>query len=198
MDEQRDSQPAPEPARPALEAGATGKTPSPGHPPWVDTGRLVGRAFGEWISRPRVRLAVSGLVLLFVGGLQLTSSVWTLPLVLGGAVMVATAWVGHRLEGSFSVEWGQGGTQLGFRARVKPAHGEPPALPPPAPAKPRSFASPASAEDEVIEGEAHTVEIDVAELKALIAAAETRGAGTEPPEATAEAIRIVRRAASRD
>jgi hypothetical protein len=171
MDEQRDNQPS-----------------------WIETTRLNLRALGEWLSRPRVRLAVTGVVLLVVGGLQLTSSVWTLPLVLAGAVMVATAWVGHRLEGSFSVEWGQSGTQLGFRARVNPAHDDPPALPPPH-RVPSTTA--ARAGNEVIEGEAHTVEIDVAELKALIAAAETRGAGSEPPEATAEAIRIVRRAADR-
>jgi hypothetical protein len=160
----------------------------------IDTTRLAVRAFGEWLSRPRVRLAVTGVILLLVGGLQLTSSVWTLPLVLAGAVMVAIAWVGHRLEGSFSVEWGQSGTQLGFRARVNPAHDDPPALPPPQRVQ---SASPDVDDVEVIEGEAHTVEIDVAELKALIAAAETRGTGPEPPEATAEAIRIVRRAADR-
>jgi hypothetical protein len=160
----------------------------------IETARLVLRAFGEWLSRPRVRLAVIGVILLLVGGLQMTSSVWTLPLVLIGAVMVAIAWIGRRLEGSFSVEWGQSGTQLGFRARVNPAHDEPPALPAPPPVQ---TTSPVLADGDVIEGEAHTVEIDVAELKALIAAAETRGTGHEPPEATAEAIRIVRRAADR-
>jgi hypothetical protein len=154
------------------------------------TTSLTARAFSEWLSRPRVRLAVSGVILLLVGGLQLTSSVWTLPLVLAGALMVATAWIGYRLEGSFTVEWGQAGTQLGVRARVKPAHAEPPALP-----APPSVAAtdPTSADNEVIEGEAHTVEIDVAELKALIAAAEGRSASVEPPERAAEAIRIVRR-----
>ena len=36
--------------------------------------------------------------------------------------MVAVAWIGHRLEGRFAVEWGEAGTQLAFKATIKAAH----------------------------------------------------------------------------
>ena len=112
-------------------------------------------------------------IVLASGGLLLTDSVWTLPLVIVGAVMVLVAWIGHRLEDRIDVEWGKTGTELAFRATVKAARPELPIVttsvadPPPA-ANP----TPASPEDQVIEGEAHTVEVDVGELKSLIAAVE--------------------------
>lgn len=157
-------------------------------PAWAEPALIAGRAFCEWLSRPRVRLALTGVTLLVIGGLQLMSSVWTLPLVLVGAMMVVTAWIGHRLEGRFAVEWGKGGTELAFRARIGAPEDE-------RPMEPHRIAAidgvrePADAD--VIEGEAHTVEIDVAELKALIAAAE-RSSAVTPPEPRGEAIRILR------
>jgi hypothetical protein len=105
--------------------------------------------------------------------------------VIVGAMMVGTAWIGHRLEGRFAVEWGQAGTQLAFRATIKAARhaaGDAPAL------TAAVTAAPGTADD-VIEGEAHTVEIDVAELKALIAAAE---AAEPPPATTVPSIHIHR------
>jgi hypothetical protein len=45
---------------------------------------------------------------------------------------------------------------------------------------------------DVIDGEAHTVEVDVAELQALIAAVETTEAEIPPTEASAQAIRNLR------
>lgn len=167
----------------------------------VDHAAIAARAFTEWLSRPRVRLAVTGVILLVIGGLQLTSSVWTLPLVLVGALMVVTAWIGHRLEGRFAVEWGKTGTQLDFRASIRSPQEAHPALPPgtevaPESPLPREPAREVASQDpDVIEGEAHTVEIDVAELKALIAAVESRTAGVDPPDSTADAIRVLRLAA---
>src|SRR6202012_1675140 len=125
-----------------------------------------GLEFAAWLMRPRVRLTLTGALLLLVGGLIATNTVWTLPLVIVGALMVAVAWIGHRLEGRFAVEWGEAGTQLAFNATIKapqPAH-EAPALmggaPAPAPAVPAPAmpARPAlqTAPDDVIEGEAHT------------------------------------------
>jgi hypothetical protein len=134
---------------------------------------------------------VIGVVLLFVGGLLVTNSVWTLPLVIAGALMVLIAWVGHRLEGRLAVEWGDAGTQLEFRAQIRAAEVPPEAL---ADATPRlvSAAEPEHDDATVIEGEAHTVEIEVAALKTLIAAAETAGAETAQAEASAQAARILR------
>jgi hypothetical protein len=169
---------ATEPEQAPPPSGAAGAV----QPSMWDHAVLVARAFGEWLSQPRVRLAVTGVILLVIGGLQLTSSVWTLPLVLVGALMVVTAWIGHRLEGRFAVEWGKTGTQLEFRARIK------------APQK-ELLLEPGPEQVEVIDGEAHTVEIEVAELKALLAAVESKEAGIAPPEAAADAIRILRVAA---
>ena len=139
--------------------------------PWPGRGLEVAAAFLEWLSRPRVRLAVIGAILLLAGGVLMTSSVWTLPLVVVGALMVAIAWVGRRLDGRFAVEWGEAGTQLEFRAKIKP--------PPVARSSLARTASnshklghgiePDSEGAAVIDGEAHTVEIEVSELEALIA-----------------------------
>ena len=141
--------------------------------PWPARAEVAAKAIREWVTRPRVTLCIVGIVLAF-GGLLLTNSVWTLPLVIVGAVMVLVAWIGHRLEGRFAVEWGKTGTELAFRATVKAARPDLPMVTtsvaePPAAAN----ATPASLEDQVIEGEAHTVEVDVGELKALIAAVES-------------------------
>jgi hypothetical protein len=153
--------------------------------------------------RPRVRLTVSGALLLLIGALVASNSVWTLPLVIIGALMVAVAWIGHRLEGRFAVEWGDAGTQLAFNATIKAPQPttESPALTAAAPAVPASSSVPAlqAANDDVIEGEAHTVEINVAELKALIAAAEaaeaagaTGSQAATPASGTEAAVRDIR------
>ncbi len=139
--------------------------------------RLLALAAYLWgcLSRPRVRLALIGVVLLLTGGLMMTNSVWTLPLVGAGSAMVVTAWIGHRLDGRVVLEWGESGTELAFRAKLK--------TPEPVPEPPPRTSSTTNAQirsrqldrgaAEIIEGEAHTIEIDVAELKALIAAAQT-------------------------
>jgi hypothetical protein len=158
---------------PAASPAAT-KTP----PTWPRGMLAAAAAFYEWLGRPRVRLAGTGVLLLFVGGLVLTNSVWTLPLVLIGSVMVVIAWIGPRLDGRFAVEWGHAGTQLAFRAKIRAAEPHrshllhssstshelvrtyPHAPDPPKPG--------------IVDSHAETVEIDVAALKALIAAVESR------------------------
>src|SRR6202012_5278968 len=129
-----------------------------------------GLEFAAWLMRPRVRLTLTGVLLLLVGGLIANNTMWTLPLVIVGALMVAVAWIGHRLEGRFAVEWGEAGTQLAFNATIKAPHPDAPALGPAAPARhaPAPPAQLAGTADDVIDGEAHTVEINVSELKALI------------------------------
>jgi len=92
-----------------------------------------------------------------------------------GALMVVIAWVGCRLDGRFAIQWGEAGTQLEFRAEIKAAQ---PVRATPTQTSPNSnqLVRPPDAEPEgagIIDGEAHTIEIDVAELKALIAAVET-------------------------
>jgi hypothetical protein len=187
---------APEPA-----ADAPAPPPPPQTPPWWEHVPALAGSFHAWLCRPRVRLTVTGATLLLLGGLVLMNSVWTLPLVLVGALMVAVAWIGHRLEGRFEVEWGEAGTQLAFRARIGPAHVPPSALPRTSSSSqtPLGSGPPESEPEQIIEGEAHTIEIEVAELEALIAAAETGtakagtaetgDAGTDAPPA-AQNLRI--------
>jgi hypothetical protein len=139
--------------------------------PWPARAEMAATAIREWLTRPRVTLCLVG-ILLASGGLLMTNSVWTLPLVIVGAVMVVVAWIGHRLEGRFAVEWGNTGTELAFRASVKPARPELPIAAASAPERPPLAGGPVPRDDRVIEGEAHTVEVDVGELKALIAAVE--------------------------
>ena len=137
---------------------------------------------------------MTGVVLLLIGGLFVTSSVWTLPLVIVGAVMVVVAWVGRRLDGRIAIQWGETGAQVEFRAEIKAAgagRGAPVLVA--APARGLESTSQDEPEDaEVVEGEAHTVEIEVAELKALIAAAETAEAAIAQTEASAQATRNLR------
>ena len=183
-------------ATPATPAAAA--TPAPAKPPtpaWAEWLATTASSLHSWLIRPRVRLTVTGALLLLVGGLITTNTVWTLPLVIIGALMVAVAWLGHRLEGRFAVEWGETGTQLAFKATIKAPQPttETPALAAASPAAPppTAPAALARASDDVIEGEAHTVEINVAELRALIAAAEAAEA-VDTPEAPVRDIRIRR------
>jgi hypothetical protein len=125
------------------------------------------------LARPRVRLALLAGALLLTGALVLGNSVWTLPLVIAGALMALVAWIGPRLRGQLVLEWGAEGTQVQFRAQIAPAS---PAQAARAPEE-RGAQRPEHTPGEVVEGEAHTIEIEVAELEALIAAAEAEGAG---------------------
>ncbi len=163
-------------APPPAPAGAE-RAPSPVWPALTGAGAEV----CAWLMRPRVRLTLTGVLLLLVGGLIAPNTVWTLPLVIIGALMVAVAWIGHRLEGRFAVEWGEAGTQLAFNTTIKApqAAADAPALGAASPPRPSSAAAVQLTRslDDVIEGEAHTVEINVSELKALIAAAEAAEAG---------------------
>lgn len=176
-------EPTPQDAAPPSTPAAPGPAPEPTRPPaWPHHLGAAGAWVAAQLRRPRTRLAVIGVVLLLLAVLGIASSVWTLPLVIVGAVMVVIAWIGARLDGRFAIEWGETGTQLEFRAQIK--------APPTAVSRPalataaRSSGGPAVRvptlaqidDPNVIDGEGHTVEIDVAELKALIATAEARDA----------------------
>ena len=115
----------------------------------MDSLTSAAASFHAWLMRPRVRLTLTGVVLLLIGVLIATNTVWTLPLVIVGALMVAVAWIGHRLEGRFAVEWGEAGTQLAFNATIKAPQptSEMPALAPaatavPTPARPSNCLAP--------------------------------------------------------
>jgi hypothetical protein len=164
--------------------------------PWAAWLSTVASCFSELLARPRLRLIVTGAILLLIGGLLVPNSVWTLPVVIIGALMVAIGWVGGRLDGRFAVEWGQSGTQLEFRARIAAPPHERPLLPRPS-SRPRAhegIAGPTPQDPEIIEATAHTVELDLAELEALIVAAETpetQTAGTASTRAV-QKLRVAR------
>jgi hypothetical protein len=179
-------EPAPAPAAPQPPAPAAS-------PPWADRLTVAVAAAHARLMRPRVRLSVTGVLLLLIGVVLMANSVWTLPLVIVGSLMVVIAWIGHRLEGRFAIEWGDTGTQLAFRATIKPPQ-HPQAGPPRIPPAWHELVRAAEPPD-IIEGDAHTAEIDVAELKALIAAAESAEAPAAPTGTAPSDIRI-RRAAN--
>jgi hypothetical protein len=132
------------------------------------TGALAGPA--AWLARPRVRSVLVGLVLIVLGLTALSDSVWTLPVLIIGVLMIVVAWVGSRLEGRFVVEWSDRGAGFEMRARFKSAS----ILAHPSLAR-HSVNAGMSAESpgpSTIEGHAHTVEIDSEALRALVRAAE--------------------------
>jgi hypothetical protein len=91
--------------------------------PWWDRIEGALSRLGTALSRPPVRLAVAGILVLLVAIMIVPSSVWTLPLVIVGALMVLVAWVGSRLRGHVLVEWGETGARLDFHAEVaSPRH----------------------------------------------------------------------------
>ncbi|MGB9183766.1 MAG: hypothetical protein WCB67_06850 [Solirubrobacteraceae bacterium] len=156
---------------------------------WQRRAASVGSWLTAQLRRPRTRLAVIGVILLALAVLGAVSSMWTLPLVIGGVLMVLIAWIGSRLDGRFAVEWGESGTQVEFRAQIKSPPAPPQRVlsglasaPPPAGVAAVRIPTMAELDDgDVIEGHGHTVEIDVAELKALIVAAETKDAEAAVP-----------------
>ena len=185
--------------RPAATPDGHAAMPPPPPRLWLDHAREVTGYLARWLSRPRVRLTIIGVLLLLIGGVFVTSSVWTLPLLIAGVLMVAISWVGHRLDGRLAVEWGPAGTRLEFRAQIKAAENPHAALRD-ADASPRRLEvtvveSGSEPEDaDVVEGEAHTVEIEVAELTALIAAAGTAEMPASPAGEAVHAARNLRAA----
>jgi hypothetical protein len=169
-------------------------SPAPGpRPDWLEETVLAGRAAARWLGQPRPRTALVGVALLLIGAVIAAGSVWTLPLVIVGVAMIVVAWIGRRLGGHVGVTWGEHGAEIAVQARIQPAaEQDAPARPAIAQEAPAPETRP-EAED-VIEGEAHTVEIDVEELRALIAAAE---AADRPQTPTIHALgaRRPRRAA---
>jgi hypothetical protein len=169
---------------------------------------LVGllEQFGRWtaalLARPRARTIIVGAGLIALGLFVVTRSVWTFPILIVGIVMVVVAWVGSRLEGRFVIEWSEAGAGFEMRARFRAAPESPAALPAPAVtadspggvsastttatkaagADASGAASPEAdgvEEPQTIDGEAHTIEINLAELRALVRAAEAAAGETD-------------------
>jgi hypothetical protein len=172
--------PQDEPSPPPSGVSSIGRS-RPGTGAWQRRAASLGGWLTAQLRRPRTRLAVIGVILLLLAVLGVVSSVWTLPLVIGGVLI---AWIGSRLDGRVAVEWGESGTRVEFRAQIKAPPAPPQRVlsglaPAPPPAGVPAVRIPTLAElddGDVIESEGHTVEIDVAELQALIVAAEAKDA----------------------
>jgi hypothetical protein len=135
----------------------------------------VARWAGHQVMRPRARTLLVGVLLILIAALFVGHSFWTAPLVVIGVVMIIVAWVGSRLEGRFAIEWSELGTGFEMHARFKSANPNVrPLVAGAAPAPQPQSVTPGidSDDDDVIEGEAHTMEIPAEELRALVAALE--------------------------
>jgi len=139
--------------------------PSPARRP--ERGLALAHGLGKRLSRPRMQLALIGALLLAIAGLVVTGSAWTAPLFITGGLMIVTAWVGSRLDGRLALEWGASGAKLEFWAQINSAGRQPRRAVPAVTVARLADLLPEDAQ--VIEGEAHTGEIDIAELKTLIA-----------------------------
>ena len=137
--------------------------------PWPARSAAVARAAQRALARPRVQLTVLGCVLLLLAAFLVTGSAWTAPLAIAGILALVVAWFGSRLDGRLMLEWGESGVTFELKTDIN------------APEYPtqrvESLAIPrrldvASGGAIVVERSAATVEINIAELKALIALAE--------------------------
>jgi hypothetical protein len=161
---------SPPPAEPFTPASETPTEPLAAAPRRDSLGTAALNALREFGSRGPVRLGLVGLLLLVLG---LTGhSVWAVPALIVGLVMVVVAWAGPRLSGRVVLDWGESGFQVEMKAAVRSTrhhfvtHEHPETLPAPIPLNPRPAPAPKP-----------KVEIDADELTALIAAAQ-RASGT--------------------
>jgi hypothetical protein len=150
-------------------ATSSGPPAEPRPSQWPARRAAFGRASQRALSHARVRLTLLGLLLILLAAVVVTDSAWTAPLIVVGVLTLVVAWFGSRLDGRLVLEWGKSGATFELRAEVNPPEHPTQRVPSLAVAR-RLGTVPDDAE--VIEGSAHTVEIDVAELKALIALAE--------------------------
>lgn len=154
------------------EQSAQGSAPPPTPPRislWPARSAAVARAAQRAFARPRVQLTLLGCVLLLLAAFVVTGSAWTAPLAIVGIVALVVAWFGSRLDGRLVLEWGESGVSFELKTDII------------APERPRQRVESlaiarrldaTSGDALVLEGSAETVEIDIAELKALIALAE--------------------------
>jgi hypothetical protein len=145
--------------------------------------RILAAAWRELCLRRGLRVTLVGLALLvfavYLGG----GSALTVPLLIIGGILIAAGLLGPRLSGRLVVEWGPRGTTIDFHTDVaSPAHAE---APPAAAMIDRPAAPP-----QVIEGRGETIEIEVAQLEALMAGARPEGVSRAPGHAADERQRL--------
>jgi hypothetical protein len=128
--------------------------------------RGLGHAWRELNARRGLRVGLLGALLVVLGAYLGGGSALTVPLMVVGLALIFLGALGPRLSGRLHVEWGADGASIDLRTQVAaPGTHSPPEL----------AAAPA-AEPKVIESTGETVEIELAELNALVDAA-----GAAPP-----------------
>lgn len=179
---QRTATPPPTPTGPPLAERAARKAGQ-----GIEQGaRAAWRGLAE---RRGLRVALAGAVVLLVALRLGTDSALSVPLLIVGLVMVTVGAMGPRLRGRFSLEFGPDGTSIEVQTHIAapgktaapvpalPVAPERPriALVHPAPAapvaaEPSPEQEPAPADAVVVEGHGETIEMDVEQLRALLAA----------------------------
>lgn len=177
---------------------AADPTPTPTGPPLAErAARKAGQGIEQgaraaWrglAERRGLRVALAGAVVLLVALRLGTDSALSVPLLIVGLVMVTVGAMGPRLRGRFSLEFGPDGTSIEVQTHIAapgktaapvpalPVAPERPriALVHPAPAapvaaEPSPEQEPAPADAVVVEGHGETIEMDVEQLRALLAA----------------------------
>jgi len=143
-------------------------------------GRGISHVARELGERRGLRTVVMGVLLVVIALLLGMNSAWTLPLVIGGLLLVAIGSLGPRLSGRMAVEFGASGTVIEMRTEITPpgtvASEHNRTLP-----LPVAVESEAPADAEVIEGTGETIEIEVSKLEELIASAEAQGSALAIP-----------------
>jgi hypothetical protein len=153
----------------ATKSGPPPQAEVPHVSPWPARGGSVASALQRTLARPKVRLTVLGIALLLLAAFVVTGSAWTAPLAVVGILALVVAWFGSRLDGRLMLEWDESGVTFEFKADINAPRQPPQHID--SLAVTRRLDAVADAPP-FIESTATTVEIDVEELKALIALAE--------------------------
>ena len=175
-------------------AASRGFTVAAGH-----IGRGAGTVAKELSARRGLRVGALGAALIVVAALLGADSALTIPLIIVGSSMAVIGSLGPRLSGRIEMDWGASGMSLDLKAEIAPpgttAVADSGGLVGVVP----ELQGGRNAEAEVIESTGETIEIEVAELEALMEAAEAtkevapRGRlGESAPVSHPDAARIQR------
>lgn len=151
----------------------------------VERGIVAG--WRELADRRGLRTALVGIALIITALILGGDSALTVPLLVLGTVLVILGVMGPRLSGHFSVEFGSDGTRIDLRTDIA----APGTVAPSIRGELREAERDVEAlservrDAEVVEGQGETIEIDVSELRSLMAEARTQAAkstGSRPDD----------------
>ncbi|UJA20561.1 hypothetical protein HJD18_10315 [Thermoleophilia bacterium SCSIO 60948] len=157
----------------------------------VERGLVAG--WRELADRRGLRTALVGATLLIAALILGGDSALTVPFLVLGIVLLILGVMGPRLSGHFSVEFGSDGTRIDLRTDIAAPGTTAPSIRGELREAERDIErlSERVSDAEVVEGQGETIEIDVSELRSLMAAAESKG---EPGSRTSPTSLADRRA----